>query len=155
MNLLKVLERIERTLPAQVLWQQPILFLDAINRFMPLNLECINSLEAFLAVLQVKFRGLGEEKIRKREFCLQDSATKDLIDISSRPWDCCFYPGQAIEMSMTFEHASSTASTICAACGVAADGLYENGKWYRDSILRWDLLLILTKACTAIETFFA
>jgi len=129
MNLLKGLERIERTLPAQVLWQQPVLFLDALNRLMPLNLECVNSFEVFLAVLQVKFQGLGEGKIRRREFILQDSKTKDFIDIGRRPWDRCFYPGQAVEMSMTFEHASSTDSTICAACGVEADSIYENGKW--------------------------
>jgi hypothetical protein len=142
MNFLERLKRMERTLPPQVLWQQPVTFLDASNRYMPLNLECINSLEVFLAVLEVKFQGLGEEKIRRREFCLQDSATKDRLDIDRRPWDRIFYPGQAFEMSMTFEHASSTDSTICAACGVEADNMYDNGKWYQSLIIRRRLLLI-------------
>jgi hypothetical protein len=145
MNLLKGLERMERILPAQVLWQQPVIFLDATNRLMPLHLECINSLEIFLAVLQVKFQGLGEEKIRRREFYLQDSTTKDPIDIGRRPWNRCFYPGQAVEMSMTFEHASSTDSMICAACGVEADGMCESGKWYRNPIMRYGILLILVQ----------
>jgi hypothetical protein len=119
----------ERTLPAQVLRQQPVQFLDAANRFAPFYLEFINSLEAFLAVLQVRFQGLGEEKIRKREFYLQDFATRHPIDIS-RPWDLCFFPGQSVEMSMTFEQAGPTDSTICPACGINADGLWQDGKWY-------------------------
>jgi hypothetical protein len=127
MSLLEELERIERTIPAQVLRQQPVLFLDAANRLTPFSLEFINSLEAFLAVLQVRFHGLGEEKIRRREFYLQDSATKDPIDIS-RPWDICFFPGQAVEMSMTFEHIGPTESTICPACGIEVDDMWENGR---------------------------
>jgi hypothetical protein len=109
------LRKIQETLPPQVLLQKPIMFLDALDRIAPIHLEWINSYEAFLAVLKVRFKHIGLQMIENGRFALQASKTKRDVDLR-KPWEACFYPGQAYDMSMLFRDSSSNRTTACTAC---------------------------------------
>jgi hypothetical protein len=122
-------ERANESIPAQILWQQPVHFLDASNRRWPLHLDFITSWRFFLAVLELKLGEKSREKIRKREFYLRESATRHRIDID-QDWSHCFSPGQAIDMMMTFELAGILNSDVCQACGFEAVGnVDESSEW--------------------------
>ena len=69
--------QLQHEIPAQVLLQKPVLLLDACGRMAPFHLEFINSKEAFLAVLKVRFQQCGVtpkglRKIDRFEFILCD-----------------------------------------------------------------------------------
>jgi len=114
----KLLERLCTAIPAQVLRQQPVMFRDALDRVAPIHLEWINSREAFMAVLKVRFKDFGLHKIQNGEFALQDTGSADDIDLSdiSRPWDLIFVPGQQVDMSVTFKRRDQANSILCPAC---------------------------------------
>jgi hypothetical protein len=67
------------------------------------------------SVLSCNFKniGPGAAKIRKGEFAIQDSATKEDVDLAA-PWETCFYPGQRVAMSMVFN--SQNPITHCPKC---------------------------------------
>jgi hypothetical protein len=67
---LQILEVIHSNLPSQITQQQPVIFRDALDRVAPIHLEWINSWEAFLAVLKVRFKERGLRKIENMEFAL-------------------------------------------------------------------------------------
>jgi hypothetical protein len=98
---LTAVQKIQSSLPPQVSLQKPVIFLDALDRLAPIHLEWINSQEAFLAVLKVRFKHVGLRMIEDGRFALQATATKRDINLN-RPWEVCFYPGQAYDMSMLF-----------------------------------------------------
>ena len=102
------------TMPHQIERQKPVLFLDACGRLSPIHLEFINSAEAFLAVLKVRFRDCGLRKIERKQFALEDTRTKRAIDLQW-PWHQCLLPGQNIDMSMIFSSAETVGST-CPGC---------------------------------------
>ena len=71
----------------------------------PFHLDFINSIEAFKAVMKVRFQQagvstLGLRKVGKSEFILRDHR-KDLS--LNKPWSAMFRPGQAVSMSMVFQ----------------------------------------------------
>jgi hypothetical protein len=115
MSIAQALAKEQASIPAQVLLQQPIMFLDAMNRRTPVHLEWINSWEAFIAVLKVRFKHSGLSKIEAGEFALQATKTQRDID-RSRPWDACFLPGQSYDMSMIFRDANYAKVTSCPHC---------------------------------------
>jgi hypothetical protein len=111
----KMLQNICNAIPPQIEQQQPVVFRDALNRVAPIHLEWINSHEAFFAVLEVRFKDVGIEKVRRREFALQKAG--DIIDIDLRKsWDACFCPGQRIDMSMIFKQQGSADMAVCPVC---------------------------------------
>jgi cytochrome c553 len=91
------------------------MFLDALDRLAPIHLEWINSHEAFLAVLKVRFKHHGIQLIENGRFALQASKTKRDVNLN-RPWEICLHPGQEYDMSMLFQDSSSPAATTCASC---------------------------------------
>jgi len=104
----------QTTLPSQVKRQQSVYFLDAWGRFSPFHLEFINSWDAFLAVLKVRFKHCGLGKIEKNQYVLEEANSKRPIDIR-RPWETCFLPGQHVNMDMCFEE-RGTSKNSCPVC---------------------------------------
>lgn len=61
--------------------EEPIILEDAIGRVAPVHLRFITSWDAFDAVLDIRFKGKeGHDKVRRREFTLQERATGREID---------------------------------------------------------------------------
>lgn len=118
---LETLQKIQENLPAQVLLQKPVMFLDALDRLAPIHLEWINSQEAFLAVLKVRFKHLGLRMIENGRFALQATKTKRDVNLDT-PWEVCLLPGQTYDMSMLFRASSSDTTTTCTACHHTCSG---------------------------------
>ena len=105
-----------------MLLQKPVIFLDALNRVAPIHLDWIDSWDAFLAVLEVRFKSLGHSKVKRREFTLQETTTRRAI-ILSRPIGMCLTPGQHLAMSMVFRDLTGGESTnMCPHCHEPCDG---------------------------------
>lgn len=82
-----------------------------------------------MAILELKLGKRSKEKIKKREFYLQETATLNCIDLD-QDWSHSFSPGQVVDMRMTFELPGSMDSTVCQACGFAtAGGVREPDEW--------------------------
>jgi hypothetical protein len=111
----RVLDKLCNALPQQIENQQPVIFRDALNRVAPIHLEWINSHEAFMAVLEIRFKNSGLQKIRRNEFSLQKAGSNRDIDLN-RPWEICFCPGQRVNMSMVFSEYHNTNMAVCPAC---------------------------------------
>ena len=110
------LHNILTRIPGQVEHQQPVFLIDGLGRASPFHLELIRSAEAFVAVLEVNFRKFGaDKKILNREFVIEDSTSKQDIDLEA-DWDLCFSPGQRVEMSMMFRQLEI--SSTCPRCRV-------------------------------------
>jgi hypothetical protein len=110
-----MLEKIYNALPLQIDQQQPVIFRDALNRVAPIHLEWITSHEAFLAVLEVRFKDVGIEKVRRREFALQKAGATTDIDLR-KSWEACFCPGQRVDMSMIFKQQGPDDIAVCPVC---------------------------------------
>lgn len=86
--------RTQRSIPSQVLLQQPVVLHDALGRIAPFHLEFIDSVAAFLAVLIIRFEHVGRPKIKRLEFDLRDTARQSLIALR-RSWTgvfrVCYY----------------------------------------------------------------
>ncbi|KAH7069095.1 hypothetical protein BKA63DRAFT_520631 [Paraphoma chrysanthemicola] len=111
-------------IPGQVQRQQPVYFLDALNRETPFHLEFVRSAEALLAVLKVNLEltQYGPRMIDRGDFVIEELGTQNRIDISQN-WETCFFPGQRVAMSMVFrEQPSTSASSICPKCRHSNDG---------------------------------
>jgi hypothetical protein len=125
-----MLEKLYNAIPPQIKNQQPVIFRDALNRVTPIHLEWTNSHEAFLAGLEIRFKDLGLQKIRRKEFALQRAGSNRDIDLN-RPWEICFCPGQRVDMSMVFSEFHNTNMAVCPACQHECFG--ETGaevEWY-------------------------
>ena len=105
---------LQTNLPPQIERERPVILLDACGHLCPVHLDFINSAEAFLAVLKVRFKDIGLQKIERGQFALENAQTKRLIDLR-RPWHTCMLPGQRIDMSMIFSQADVPRST-CPGC---------------------------------------
>lgn len=97
------------------------MFLDALDRLAPFHLEWINSYEAFLAVLKVRFKYQGFHMIENGHFALQASKTKRDVDLT-RPWEVCLQPGQEYDMSILFLENGSPENTKCTFCFCESSG---------------------------------
>jgi hypothetical protein len=116
------LKGIQNAIPPQILLQKPVMFLDALDRLAPIHLEWINSREAFLAVLKVRFKNVGRRMIEDGKFALQATKTKRDINLE-RPWEVCMKPGQEYDMSMLFQDpGSGDMTTVCTGCRSVCSG---------------------------------
>jgi len=119
---------IKRQLPAMnqlqvTLPSEPMFYLeDALGRVFPITLQFITCWDALHAVLEIHFRGMqGMKKVLKREYALQDRATKKDINLSQK-WERVFLPGKWVNMSMIFdelasaEQDNSTSTDTCPGC---------------------------------------
>lgn len=147
-EILKVLRAIQEAIPPQVLLQKPVMFLDALGRLAPIHLDWINSYEAFLAVLKVRFKHHGLHLIEEKCFVLQATRTKRDVNFNL-PWDCCLIPGQEYDMSMIFQHPGAATEAICVSCHHACAGQAGNDVTWLVTTLRWRLKMRLIMCLTA------
>lgn len=133
-QLVQQVAQFQQQLPAQVLLQKPVVLLDACGRAAPFHLDFIDSKEAFLAVLKIRFeqcgvtpQGIG--KIDRFEFILRDRRR----DISlNAPWQTVFKPGQNAAMSMVFRRLAS--GSTCPGCGSVNEEADQcDTEWYASS----------------------
>jgi hypothetical protein len=124
LQIVAAIEKQQKALPLQVLLQQPILFTDALNRIAPINLEWINSWDAFFAVLETRFKHRGISKVRRKEFALQEPSSGRAI-AWSKPLDVCLLSGQHITMSMIFEETLAASADTCPHCHASCSGSME------------------------------
>lgn len=81
---------------------------DALGRVFPVTLQFITCWDALHAVLEINFRGLqGMKKVLKKEYALQDRATRKDIDLSQK-WERVLLPGRWVNMSMIFNELAGT-----------------------------------------------
>ncbi|CAF9941097.1 MAG: hypothetical protein ALECFALPRED_008993 [Alectoria fallacina] len=112
---INVIVRVNKEVPAQVLLSKPVVLLDARGRYAPFHLEVIDSAEAFIAVLKVRFKDVGLRKIESGEFALEDSRLKRGLQLT-KPWAVIVSPGQHISMSMVFR-LEENRTARCPGCG--------------------------------------
>ena len=98
--------QIQKEVPPQIMLQQPVILLDACGKIAPFHLEFVDSLEAFVAVMLVRFRQAGIsqgglQKLANLEFTLRDTGRKKPIDLT-RPWCSVLKPGQLIDMNVLY-----------------------------------------------------
>ncbi|KAI9766819.1 MAG: hypothetical protein M1840_006295 [Geoglossum simile] len=114
----------QKSIPPQVELQRPVTLLDACGRLAPFHLDFINSAEAFIAVLRVRFKHAGLEKIERGEFVIRETSRKRAIDLS-KPWESALMPGQKIDMSMVFRKQNVPQSS-CPGCQSVNGGFAED-----------------------------
>ena len=105
--------------------EEPFILEDAIGRVAPVHLRFITSWDAFDAVLDIRFKDkVGHDKVRQREYTLQEHATGREID-RTIAWDDAFLPGQRIDMSLIFKQQSpekeSNNSSSCPRCHAVSE----------------------------------
>jgi hypothetical protein len=115
----RMLLEIRASLPSHLersLIQEPFLLEDAIGRMAPVHMQFITSWEAFDSVLDMRFRNIpGHSKILRREYILQDHASKRDISFQ-RPWEGTFLPGQRVDMSIIFDDLWEEVGLSCPRC---------------------------------------
>jgi hypothetical protein len=114
LEIYRMVLKMQTNLPPQVERQQPVYFLDACGFLAPFHLEFINSWEAFVTVLGIKFKHRGLRVVEKKKYVLEDANRKKLID-TTRPFEACFFPGQQVNMDACFDEKNSTGS-CCPVC---------------------------------------
>jgi hypothetical protein len=123
---------IQTQLPLQIDRQQPVYFEDAHGRLAPFHVEFINSLEAFQAVMEVRFRHVpGLKKFLRREYLLQEPGRKRKLNLQA-PWELLFLPGRRVVMSMIFQ-TPQTSTSSCPGCqtenDVSTNDLHSDVQW--------------------------
>lgn len=113
---LRVMVQLQERIPAQVALQNPVVLLDACGMVTPIHLDFINSAEAFLAVLRIRFKehGIttrGLQKLDNAEYVFRNHRTELSL---GQPWKTVFRPGEHVEMSMVFHRAVMT--NTCPSC---------------------------------------
>ncbi|KAL9578027.1 MAG: hypothetical protein Q9212_005990 [Teloschistes hypoglaucus] len=119
-----------KNIPGQIRRQRPVYLNDAIGRHIPFHLEFITSSGALVSLLADKFKYMGRasEKIKRNQFSINDTRTKQIIDLK-RPWESCFKPGQHVEMSMVFNTFKSPHRS-CPGCHHPCDtGFGKDVEW--------------------------
>ncbi|KAF8848553.1 hypothetical protein BDZ45DRAFT_810680 [Acephala macrosclerotiorum] len=86
-------------IPPQIHLQKPVTFTDALGRVAPIHLDFINSAEALLAVLKVRFKHVGLSKVERKEFALLEEHSDRTLDLG-RPWESVMFPGQHVNMTV-------------------------------------------------------
>ena len=112
--------RQHQEIPRGVMLQNPVVMLDACGRVSAFHLDFIDSKDAFIAVLKVKFKqyGVSEDGLRKLDRSEFAVCSRQKYLSMSRPWQAIFKPGQSVDMSMIFHR--PTPRDSCPSCG------YEN-----------------------------
>ncbi|KAF1957624.1 hypothetical protein CC80DRAFT_444003 [Byssothecium circinans] len=119
------------SIPGQVQRQQPVYFVDALNRESPFHLEFVRSAEALRAVLKVNLKETeyGPRMIDRGDFVIEELGTHRVIDITQN-WEKCFFPGQRVAMSMVVRKwAWARAKYNCPKCRYSTSGSSHQGHW--------------------------
>ncbi len=101
---MRTIVQLQEKIPAQITLQKPVVLLDACGQVAPVHLDFVNSAEAFLAVLKIRFKqsGIsiqGLQKLDNAEYIFQDQ--RAVLSLR-QPWQTLFKPGQHVNMSMVF-----------------------------------------------------
>jgi len=123
------------------------MFPDALDRLAPIHWEWINSWDAFIAILKVRFKNTGLKKIEKGKFAVRSTKTDRDLDIR-RPWEASIFRGQLYDMSMLFREVNGSCPTSCVVCSHFCEG--ETGqdiKWYVNGLLRLSFLNASSPKC--------
>lgn len=96
--------QLQLEIPPQVALQKPVTLLDACGKVSAFHLDFINCVEAFLAVLRIRFQQhgvteYGLKMLDDSQFVLEDFRGK--LDLT-KPWSQIMRPSQKIDMSMIF-----------------------------------------------------
>lgn len=144
---LKATIQLQRELPPQVLLQKPVILHDPLGRSAPFHIEFINSVDALMAVLKVRFEHVGFERVRRLLFELRETNGQKEINIFG-PWETAFLvsssqhllsfteyskPGQQVEMSMLFGAKEGQYLDRCPRCSFVGEGRFYEGQniqWY-------------------------
>ena len=95
----------------------------------PTRQPLTSSIQAFIAVLKIRFKDIGLHKIESGEFALEDSRSKRGLQLA-KPWTAIIRPGQHINMSMVFR-LEEQQTARCPGCGEENAGSdLEDIKWY-------------------------
>lgn len=106
--------KMQKSLPMQVEDQKPVYFTDACAFAARIDLTWINSWEAFLAVLGVRFKQRGLQIVEKKQYVLEDASSKIVID-SRKSFESCFFPGRQVNMDALF-NAKEHSTNCCPVC---------------------------------------
>ena len=79
------------------------------------------TLQVLIAILTDRFKDIGDRKIEKRQFALEDTRRKHGLDLA-KPWATLIRPGQHISMSMIFRR-QQLSTGICPSCAEENDEL--------------------------------
>jgi hypothetical protein len=120
----------QRQLPPQVKFPAPVTLLDATGNTIPVHLNFIDSVEAFIAVMKVRFeqRGVAAaelEKLSRGEWVLEKDGTKYSrlsIPLSISRWK---KPGDNLKMRMVFRR--SVHDKTCPICCSKNPTLTDDG----------------------------
>ena len=77
-------------------------------------------MQALVAVLRIRFKTIGLQKIETGQFALEDTRRKKDLDLTE-PWTKVVRPGQHIGMSMIFR-LEEAPTTRCPNCGKQNQG---------------------------------
>jgi hypothetical protein len=108
--------KLQLSIPPQVLLSKPVTLLDACGKVSAFHLDFINCIEAFVAVLKIRFEqeGVNQTGIKmldQSEFILKDH--RGTLELS-QPWNRLLRPNQKVDMSMMFRRALPPST--CPAC---------------------------------------
>ncbi|KAH0522821.1 hypothetical protein TsFJ059_006610 [Trichoderma semiorbis] len=92
----------------------PVLVIDARGRDLPIFLETTPSKEAFIYILNERFKDVGVTKINNGDWLLEDHSNNDIVDVS-KPWFSVIKPYSVLRMRMIFFRQNKS-SAECPAC---------------------------------------
>jgi hypothetical protein len=123
LRIFKMVMNMQHNLPPQINRQQPVYFIDACGQHAPFHLEFINSWEAFKAVLEVRFKYKGPQKIRRGEYVLERASNKMALSREA-PWEHSFQSGLTYTMDVMFDVPNQT-TNCCPVCRLEAQESLE------------------------------
>ena len=82
--------QMQRNVPPQVPFQQPVILHDALGRIYPFHLEFVTSAAALKAILEVRFQNVGLRKVVSNQYGLRDLTRRTAID-TAKPWESVFF----------------------------------------------------------------
>lgn len=126
---IKGMMQVQVHIPPQVLLSKPVTLLDACGKVSAFHLDFINSAEAFVAVLKIRFEqeGVtppGVRMLDKSQFILRDHRGPFNL---SKPWNKLVRPNQKINMSMLFRR--TVPPSTCPACYCRIQTSDEEVEW--------------------------
>ena len=87
------------------------------------------TLQALIALLTVRFEDMGDRKIEKGQFALEDTRRKQGLDLA-KPWTTLIKPGQHISMSMIFRR-QQISTGRCPSCAEENEDLENDDvEWW-------------------------
>jgi hypothetical protein len=129
---LSAVQRIEERLPSrsEQLLIRTFILEDVLGRITQIDMDYVNTWDAFDAMLAVCFLGLpGHKKVAKRDYVIQDQKTsKELL--RSIPWSGAFLPGQRIIMGLIFRKRLQKAQSVfCPGCHILLKERHGQVSW--------------------------